>query len=82
MFERFTERARRVIVVAQNEARGLDHDYLGTEHILLALMEEGTGARCGRAGAGACRCPNILASTRRSISSPIRSTRPSATAAS
>ena len=43
MFERFTERARRVIVVAQNEARGLDHDYLGTEHILLALMEEGTG---------------------------------------
>jgi ATP-dependent Clp protease ATP-binding subunit ClpC len=43
MFERFTERARRVIVVAQNEARGLNHHYLGTEHILLALMAEGTG---------------------------------------
>ena len=43
MFERFTDRARRVIVTAQSEARGLDHDYLGTEHILLALMEEGTG---------------------------------------
>jgi ATP-dependent Clp protease ATP-binding subunit ClpC len=43
MFERFTDRARRVVVVAQNEARSLDHDYIGTEHILLALMEEGSG---------------------------------------
>jgi ATP-dependent Clp protease ATP-binding subunit ClpC len=43
MFERFTDRARRVIVLAQSEARSLDHDYIGTEHILLALMEEGTG---------------------------------------
>jgi ATP-dependent Clp protease ATP-binding subunit ClpC len=43
MFERFTDRARRVIVLAQNEARSLDHDYVGTEHILLALIEEGTG---------------------------------------
>jgi ATP-dependent Clp protease ATP-binding subunit ClpC len=43
MFERFTDRARQVIVLAQNEARSLDHDYVGTEHILLALMEEGTG---------------------------------------
>jgi ATP-dependent Clp protease ATP-binding subunit ClpC len=43
MFERFTDRARRVIVLAQNEARSLDHDSVGTEHILLALVEEGTG---------------------------------------
>ena len=43
MFERFTERARRVILLAQNEARSLDHDCVGTEHILLALVEEGTG---------------------------------------
>ena len=43
MFERFSDRARRVIVLAQNEARSLDHDCVGTEHILLALVEEGTG---------------------------------------
>jgi ATP-dependent Clp protease ATP-binding subunit ClpC len=43
MFERFTERARRVIVLAQDEARSLDHSYIGTEHILLALMAEGSG---------------------------------------
>jgi ATP-dependent Clp protease ATP-binding subunit ClpC len=43
MFERFTDRARRVIARAQNEARSLDHDSVGTEHILLALVEEGTG---------------------------------------
>jgi len=43
MFERFTERARRVILLAQNEARSLDHDYVGTEHLLLALIEEGHG---------------------------------------
>ena len=43
MFERFTDRARGVIVLAQGEARSLDHDYIGTEHILLALMEEGNG---------------------------------------
>jgi ATP-dependent Clp protease ATP-binding subunit ClpC len=43
MFERFTERARRVILLAQNEARSLDHNYIGTEHLLLALIEEGDG---------------------------------------
>jgi ATP-dependent Clp protease ATP-binding subunit ClpC len=43
MFERFTDRARRVIVAAQNEARGLDHNYIGPEHILLGLLEEGSG---------------------------------------
>lgn len=43
MFERFTDRARRVIVLAQDEARSLKHNYLGTEHILLGLIREGEG---------------------------------------
>ena len=43
MFERFTERARRVILLAQNEARSLDHDYIASEHLLLALIDEGSG---------------------------------------
>jgi ATP-dependent Clp protease ATP-binding subunit ClpC len=43
MFERFTERARRVVVLAQDEARLLSHNYLGTEHILLGLLREGHG---------------------------------------
>jgi ATP-dependent Clp protease ATP-binding subunit ClpA len=43
MFERFTDRARRVVVLAQEEARLLNHDYIGTEHILLGLVHEGTG---------------------------------------
>jgi ATP-dependent Clp protease ATP-binding subunit ClpC len=43
MFEKFTDRARRVIVLAQEEARGLDHGHIGTEHILLGLLHEGEG---------------------------------------
>jgi ATP-dependent Clp protease ATP-binding subunit ClpC len=43
MFERFTDRARRVVVLAQEEARILDHNYIGTEHILLGLLHEGEG---------------------------------------
>ena len=43
MFERFTARARRTIVLAQEEARTLNHNYIGTEHILLGLMHEATG---------------------------------------
>ena len=43
MFERFTDRARRVVVLAQEEARILDHNYIGTEHILLGLLQEGEG---------------------------------------
>ena len=41
MFERFTDRARRVVVLAQEEARRLNHNYIGTEHILLGLIQEG-----------------------------------------
>jgi ATP-dependent Clp protease ATP-binding subunit ClpC len=47
VFERFTERARQVVVLAQDEARALRHDYIGTEHLLLGLLreEEGLAAR-------------------------------------
>ncbi|MDX6394769.1 MAG: ATP-dependent Clp protease ATP-binding subunit ClpC [Streptosporangiaceae bacterium] len=43
MFERFTERARRVVILAQEEARRLNHNHIGTEHILLGLIHEGDG---------------------------------------
>ncbi|SRR5712692_2101187 len=43
MFERFTDRARRVVVLAQEEARLLDHDYIGTEHLLLGLVAQAEG---------------------------------------
>jgi ATP-dependent Clp protease ATP-binding subunit ClpC len=44
MFERFTDRARLVVVQAREEARRLDHDYVGTEHVLLGLVHDGGGA--------------------------------------
>jgi ATP-dependent Clp protease ATP-binding subunit ClpC len=43
MFERFTDRSRRVVVLAQEEARMLGHDYVGPEHVLLGLVHEGQG---------------------------------------
>src|SRR6266566_4084285 len=43
MFERFSDRARRVVVLAQEEARMLNHNYIGTEHLLLGLIREGDG---------------------------------------
>ena len=43
MFERFTDRARRVVVEAQEEARSLNHNYIGTEHLLLGMLKEGHG---------------------------------------
>jgi ATP-dependent Clp protease ATP-binding subunit ClpA len=43
MFERYTDRARRVVVLAQEEARMLNHNYIGTEHLLLGLIHEGEG---------------------------------------
>jgi ATP-dependent Clp protease ATP-binding subunit ClpC len=43
MFERFTQRARNVVVHAQDEARDLRHDYIGTEHLLLGLLREPSG---------------------------------------
>jgi ATP-dependent Clp protease ATP-binding subunit ClpA len=47
MFERFTDRARRVVVLAQEEARLLNHNYIGTEHLLLGLIHEGQGVAAG-----------------------------------
>ena len=52
MFERFTDRARRVVVLAQEEARMRNHNEIGTGHILLALIRRGRG---GRPGAGVTR---------------------------
>jgi ATP-dependent Clp protease ATP-binding subunit ClpA len=46
MFERFTDRARRVVVLAQEESRLLNHHYIGTEHLLLGLLAEGEGLAC------------------------------------
>jgi ATP-dependent Clp protease ATP-binding subunit ClpC len=46
MFNRFTERARKVLVLAKEEARRFNHDYIGTEHILLGLIREGEGVAC------------------------------------
>jgi ATP-dependent Clp protease ATP-binding subunit ClpC len=43
MFERFTDRARQVVVLAQDEARSLNHNWIGTEHLLLAVIREGSG---------------------------------------
>ncbi len=43
MFERFTDRARRVVVLAQEEARELNHNYIGTEHLLLGIVRDGEG---------------------------------------
>ena len=47
MFERFTERARHVVVLAQNEARALEHDHIGTEHLLIGLVDDGDGVAGG-----------------------------------
>jgi ATP-dependent Clp protease ATP-binding subunit ClpC len=49
MFERFTDRARLVVVRAQEEARRLDHDYVGTEHVLLGLTDDGVGGVAAKA---------------------------------
>ena len=51
MFERFTDQARRVVVLAQEEARSLGHAYIGTEHILLGLLSEGEGLAAKALGA-------------------------------
>jgi ATP-dependent Clp protease ATP-binding subunit ClpA len=53
MFERFTDRARRAVVLSQEEARRLDHNYIGTEHLLLGLLREGEGPGDGGHGVAA-----------------------------
>jgi ATP-dependent Clp protease ATP-binding subunit ClpC len=49
MFERFSDRARRVVVQAQEEAKALDHDYMGSEHLLLGLTHESIGGVAAKA---------------------------------
>lgn len=67
MFERFTDRARRVIVLAQEEAKMLNHNYIGTEHMLLGLIHEGEGV-----AAKALEQPNItLESVREQVAEMI-----------
>jgi ATP-dependent Clp protease ATP-binding subunit ClpC len=51
MFERFTDQARRVVVLAQEQARLLNHNYIGTEHLLLGLLREGDGVAAKALGA-------------------------------
>ena len=72
MFERFTDRARRVVVLAQEEARMLNHNYIGTEHILLGLIHEGEGV-----AAKALESPRHLAGGRPSARSRRSSARAS-----
>ena len=59
MFERFTDRARRVVVAAQEEARALGHTYIGTEHMLLGLIREGNGMGAKALGSLGV-CPEAL----------------------
>ena len=70
MFERFTDRARRVVVLAQEEARMLSHNYIGTEHILLGLIHEGEGV-AAKALASGPASPAVGSAPRRRCSAPI-----------
>ena len=59
-FDKFTERARKVLTLAQEEAQRFNHNYIGTEHLLLGLVREGDGVAargrgCRRGGAGTKR---------------------------
>jgi len=57
-FEKFTERARKVLALAQEEARRFNHNYIGTEHLLLGLVREGWRHACSRAWA--CSYPRCV----------------------
>jgi ATP-dependent Clp protease ATP-binding subunit ClpA len=57
VFERFTDRARRAVVLAQEEARLLNHNYIGTEHLLLGVLHEGGVAAQALEAREVTRCP-------------------------
>jgi ATP-dependent Clp protease ATP-binding subunit ClpC len=59
VFERFTDRARKVVVLAQDESRTLSHNYIGTEHILLGLIREGEGVAARALGAMGISLPGV-----------------------
>jgi ATP-dependent Clp protease ATP-binding subunit ClpA len=67
MFERFTERSRRVVVLAQEEARMLDHNYIGSEHILLGLIHEGDGIAAQAIGSAGLTLAAARAEVERTI---------------
>jgi ATP-dependent Clp protease ATP-binding subunit ClpA len=76
MFERFTDRARRVVVLAQEEARLLNHNSIGTEHVLLGLIREREGVAATALESptrAATRAYPRLSWTARSASSPVTS---------
>jgi ATP-dependent Clp protease ATP-binding subunit ClpA len=75
MFERFTDRARRVVVLAQEEAKMLNHNYIGTEHILLGLIHEGEGVAAKALESSASRW-TPSASRSRTSSARVSSSRP------
>jgi len=70
MFERFTDRARRVLVLAQEEARLLNHSFIGTEHILLGLIHENEGV----AAQALLRCDITVETTRRAVEETVGGT--------
>ena len=67
MFERFTEPARQVVVLAQNEARGLRHNYIGTEHLLLGLLREREGLAAQALASLGVRCEELRSEVGRII---------------
>lgn len=66
-FARFTDRARNVLTLAQTEARGFDHDYLGTEHLLLGLLREERGAASSVLKKLGVRAPAVRRAIKQSI---------------
>jgi ATP-dependent Clp protease ATP-binding subunit ClpA len=64
MFERFTQSARSVVMDAQAQARGLGHNFIGTEHLLLSLLEPGSGAPAGILGEAGVRHDDVVARIR------------------
>ncbi|MFG1946670.1 Clp protease N-terminal domain-containing protein [Nonomuraea sp. NPDC048826] len=67
MFERFTDRARRVVVMAQEEARSMGHNFIGTEHVLLGLMREPEGVSAQVLGGCGARLEQVREFVRREI---------------
>jgi ATP-dependent Clp protease ATP-binding subunit ClpC len=60
-FDKFTERARKVLTLAQEEAHRFNHNYIGTEHLLLGLVREGDGVAARVLATWACSCPRCAA---------------------
>jgi ATP-dependent Clp protease ATP-binding subunit ClpA len=70
MFERFTDQARAVVVQAQEESRGLGHGYIGTEHLLLALLDPSAGATAGLLTDAGVDAPAVREAVQRHLTQP------------